>query len=255
VGSLLDGPATGLAFAPPAGGAAADLWVATLPAIAVVSGGVAGGLAVTRLGAADGLPYNNTLAIAVGAGRVWMGSDKGVVVRDLAGETWQYLYGPRWHPGAAVRTIAAVPGPATAAGSSSGVVLLGTDAGLAVLWVDDTFTLERKARWMQPVMERHDRFGLLSECTLTTPGDRSSCVTRDSDNDGLWTSLNVAGESFRYAVTGTAAAKASAWRHFEGLLLLNNVEGRPRDSGPTPETVSGPADQISRAQNSHGIFS
>ena len=92
-----------------------------------------------------------------------MGSDKGVVVRDLTTETWHYLYGPRWHPGASVTAIAAVPGLATAPDATSGVMLLGTDAGLAVVWVDDTFTLERKARWMAPVMKRHDRMGLEEE--------------------------------------------------------------------------------------------
>ena len=214
VGTLLDGPAQDMVYA------GESLWIATKPAISVVTAN-----AYTRIGATDGLPYNNTQTIRFGAGRVWMGSDKGVVVRDLASDSWQYLYGPRWHPGGAVRAIAAVPGPATAAGSSSGVVVLGTDAGLSVIWVDDTFTLERKAEWYAPVMKRHDRFGLLSDCTLTTPGDRGSCYKHDSDNDGLWTTLNVAGESFRYAVQGTAEAKASAWRHFEGLLLLNNVTG------------------------------
>lgn len=68
--------------------------MATLPAIAVVHEST-----YTRIGAADGLPYNNTQTIAVGCGKIWMGSDKGVVVRDLATSEWQYLYGPRWHPG------------------------------------------------------------------------------------------------------------------------------------------------------------
>jgi hypothetical protein len=76
-------------------------------------------------------------------------------------------------------------------------------------------------------MRRHDRHGLLSDCSLTPAGDRHSCRTHTSDNDGLWTSLNVMGEALRYAVTRTADAKASAWRHFDGLRLLNNVTGIP----------------------------
>lgn len=91
--------------------------------------------------------------------------------------------------------------------------------------MDDTWTLERKAAWYAPVMQRHNRLGLLSDCTLTDPGNRSSCFLHDSDNDGLWTSLNVAGEAFRYAVQKTPEAKQSAWKHFEGLLLLNRVTG------------------------------
>ena len=122
VGTLLDGPPTDLSYA------GEELWVATKPAITVVQDS-----AYTRIGAADGLPYNNTHTIATGCGKMWMGSDKGVVVRDLATSEWQYLYGPRWHPGSAVHAIAAVPGPATAADSTSGVMVLGTDAGLSVI--------------------------------------------------------------------------------------------------------------------------
>ena len=132
VGTLLDGPAQDMAYA------GDSLWIATKPAIGVVTAN-----AYTRIGAADGLPYNNTQTIAVGAGRVWLGSDKGIVVRDLASDSWQVLYGPRWHPGSAVHTIAAIPGPATATDSTSGVMMLGTDAGLSVIWVDDTWTLHR----------------------------------------------------------------------------------------------------------------
>jgi hypothetical protein len=102
--------------------------VATKPAIAVVHDAT-----YTRIGAADGLPYNNTQTIAVGCGKIWMGSDKGVAVRDLGSSEWQYLYGPRWHPGSAVHTIAAVPGPATDPTSTSGVMILGTDAGLSII--------------------------------------------------------------------------------------------------------------------------
>ena len=224
VGTLLDGPAQDMAYA------GDSLWIATKPAISVVTAN-----AYTRIGAADGLPYNNTQTIAVGAGRVWMGTDKGIVVRDLASDSWQFLYGPRWHPAGAVRSIAPVPGPATEPGSTSGVIILATDTGLSCLHVDDTFTLERKARWFAPVMQRHDRMGLLSDCTLTRPGNRHSCFTHDSDNDGLWTSLNVAGAAFQYAVQRTAEAKAVAWRHFEGLLLLNV---RPRTLSRSSDVAS-----------------
>jgi hypothetical protein len=115
--------------------------------------------------------------------------------------------------------------------------------------VDDTWSLERKAKWYAPVMNRHNRLGLLSDCTLTDPGNRSSCYLHDSDNDGLWTSLNVAGEAFRYAVQQTPEAKQSAWKHFEGLLLLNRVTGikglmaRSLVSVDNMDCQSGPCDK------------
>lgn len=76
-----------------------------------------------------------------------------------------------------------------------------------------------------------------------------------SDNDGLWTSMYLASQSFRYAgmllinplffflfallflsslfllliniviVTKTPEAKASAWASFEAMELLNNISG------------------------------
>jgi hypothetical protein len=47
------------------------------------------------------------------------------------------------------------------------------------------------------------------------------------DNDGLWTSIYVASQAFRYAVTKDPEAKRNAWRAFEGMELLNNVTGIP----------------------------
>jgi hypothetical protein len=45
------------------------------------------------------------------------------------------------------------------------------------------------------------------------------------DNDGLWTSMYLASQIFRYAVTQDSEVKAQAWRHFEATELLNLVTG------------------------------
>ncbi len=55
---------------------------------------------------------------------------------------------------------------------------------------------------MEVVQARHNRLGLSGDCFLDTFGNIPSCLNHDNDNNGLWTSLVVAAEAFRYAVTG-----------------------------------------------------
>lgn len=64
--------------------------------------------------------------------------------------------------------------------------------------------------------------GLVADCSLTDfiP---SSCVPHTTDNDGLWTSIALAAEAFRYQVTGDEEAKENAWSLFLGMQFLNNV--------------------------------
>ena len=47
------------------------------------------------------------------------------------------------------------------------------------------------------------------------------------DNDGLWTSIYLSSQIFRYKVTQDVTVKTSAWTHFEALELLNKVTGIP----------------------------
>lgn len=67
--------------------------------------------------------------------------------------------------------------------------------------------------------------GLVSDCSLTTYGLGRTCTNHDSDNNGLWTSLIVAAEAFRYQVTKEDEAAESAWHFFDGMKLLNTVTG------------------------------
>lgn len=64
--------------------------------------------------------------------------------------------------------------------------------------------------------------GLVADCPLTnfTP---STCAPYTTDNDGLWTSVLVASEAFRYQVTGDVSAKNNAWNLFKGMQFLVNV--------------------------------
>ena len=51
--------------------------------------------------------------------------------------------------------------------------------------------------------------------------------TRSTDNDGLWTAMYVAAESFRFKVTGDAAARDNARQGMQAILRLEQITGRP----------------------------
>ena len=69
-------------------------------------------------------------------------------------------------------------------------------------------TLAEKSRaFVARVQARHSRWGLTADSRLRVPGDLSSNQMVSSDNDGLWTAMYVAAESFRFKVTGEADAR------------------------------------------------
>ena len=78
----------------------------------------------------------------------------------------------------------------------------------------------------------------MADCDLTdfVP---TSCAPHTTDNDGLWTSIALAAEAFRYQVTGEEEARQNAWSLFQGMQFLNNVSweitvvagGRERERG------------------------
>lgn len=78
---------------------------------------------------------------------------------------------------------------------------------------------------MEVVQTRHNRFGIVSGCSLSSFGDLPSCTDGPDENNGLWTSLVVGAESFRYLVTGEADALDKAVNYFMGMKSLNDVTG------------------------------
>ena len=58
--------------------------------------------------------------------------------------------------------------------------------------------------------KRHVWRGLVRASALENPGEIEPYRLPSNDNDGLWTALYVAAESFRYAATGDEDAKRNA---------------------------------------------
>jgi len=163
----------------------------------------------------NGLPYEDAQCVAFGLnGTVWIGTSFGLC--ELRDGRWHYYQGRRWTPNDDIRSL--VVGP-------DGSVWLGTPDGVGKIsgkWM----TLEEKADLVNGIVqERHERDGYIDFIDLPAPGDFSSWTYDASDNDGLWTSIYLAAESFRYAVTGDPKAKQNAKECYDALKRLEQLTG------------------------------
>lgn len=164
---------------------------------------------------AAGLPYNDITTTVPGEnGVVWYGTRKGAIRFD--GKTWEYRQGPRWLKDDVVVSISVAP---------NGDATITTATGVSVI-KRPTITLPEKARFFETEIDaRHRRtpYEYVHPVILKIPGDKSSYVQTDSDNDGLWTSMYGAGECFAYAATKSPDARRRAVKAFEALRFLGTV--------------------------------
>ena len=125
----------------------------------------------------------------------------------------------RWLPDDEVEDIAI---------DASGDVLVDTADGMVRIARRST-SLERKMIDIDnTLIKHHVREGLVGAVNVNQPGNLDAGHEQHSnDNDGLWTSIYVAAEAFRYAVTGDATAKRNARRSLEALMFLERVTGIP----------------------------
>jgi hypothetical protein len=164
---------------------------------------------------ADGLPYDDFTTAAAGEdGVVWLGTRRGAIRFD--GQVWEYRQGRRWLPHDEVRSIAV---------ESDGTAWFATAQGVGRI-ERKPMTLARKAALFEEEIEKRHlrtRFGYVLGVTLDRPGDASRSSQRDSDNDGLWTSMYGAAQCFAWAATRRPEARQRALRAFEALRFLGRV--------------------------------
>lgn len=163
----------------------------------------------------EGLPYNDFTTVAAGEdGVVWFGTRIGAIRFD--GQRWSYRQGLRWLPHDEVRAIAV---------SAQGEAWFATAEGVSRIERRPT-TLAQKAAVLEEAIDKHHRrtpYGYVLSVSLNKPGDASQWTQRDSDNDGLWTSMYGAGECFAYAATKDPKAKQRATAAFEAVRFLSEV--------------------------------
>jgi len=159
------------------------------------------------------------------SGVAWLGSDQGAARFDKKADErwgrWQYFAGPRWLQDDSVQNIVV---ESNRPGRS---VWIRTRTGVTHLeW--RPMTLADKARYFEQRIEsRHVRHGMISDAGLRKPGDTSTSFTHDNDNDGLWTSIYLAAQSYRYAATREPEARMRARRSIELLMRLEEITGHP----------------------------
>ncbi|MBB5284132.1 hypothetical protein HNQ92_002275 [Rhabdobacter roseus] len=150
-------------------------------------------------------------------GTLWVGTEAGVVRYDSAQSTPSLLFSRRWLLHDHVHDIAF---------DAQGNAWVATARGVSAI-KRQQMTLAQKNDYFQEVLlRRHIRAPWIAgQCRLTTPGDTTTWVPEDDDNDGEYTGNYLAMEAFRYAVTKSPEARENARKAFGFLKLLQEVTG------------------------------
>ena len=175
----------------------------------------------------NGLPMLPLTSIATGPeGWIWLGTPGGAICfrpNAPTRERWFYFWGRRYLADNDIVNLIAQPHR----------VWIRTRAGVSLIEFNK-FTLEQKSTLIDNRLhECPDRYGLVADSQLLRPGDPTSCHPDSNDNDGLWTSLYVASECFRFSVTHSPEALHSAHhslRALERLLSITGIPGFPARS-------------------------
>jgi len=159
------------------------------------------------------LPWTNIRCIIQIGDSLWFGTSSGAFRLHNNGQI-DYYASKRWLVDDSVIGISKGP---------DNSVLILSQTGLSII-AFEPMTLQQKAEHFDKLTrERHIRHGLNSELAMTRPGDLSSGTLSDNDNDGLWTAMYLAGELFRYAVTGSDDALQNCYESFEAMERLFDV--------------------------------
>ena len=142
-------------------------------------------------------------------GTIWLASRRGAVA--LRNGRWLYFGARRYLADNDVREIAC---------GADGVVWVLTATGVARLEFAQVSLAEKAALFEERLRARHCRHGYVTSCALERPGDPEDFLYEASDNDGLWTAIYVAAESFRCAATGSGEARRYAAESLQALLNL-----------------------------------
>jgi len=168
------------------------------------------------------IPWTEILKVAVQDDLYWFGTTKGAFSIKSTGEI-SYYYGDRWITGEQVKDIEL----------AKNQVHLLTENGLSTIFFME-MTLAQKAEILEDqVRKMHIRNGFNASLQLSENGNISSGQLKDSDNDGLWTAMYLAGQGFRYATTQSPEALANCKESLlamERLYTINSIEGFPSRS-------------------------
>jgi hypothetical protein len=160
-----------------------------------------------------------TAGLRLEDGSLWVGSSGGLMYLAPGADRWRLFHSRRWLPDDRVLDLAV---------AEDGSLWVRTKAGIGRL-VEREWTLDQKMAQIHAMLRKHHlREGLVGQVALDEPGTLEAGYTQHtSDNDGLWTSLYVAAEAFRYGATGDPEARQNAWQSLQALMFLEKVTGIP----------------------------
>ncbi len=163
----------------------------------------------------DGLPFGPVTTLVQTKNALWMGTSNGAIRKDAK---WHYFGGKRWLPDNSVNDILPV---------GENAVWIATSKGISEIAKVNYNFVQKAAYFDKRLNQRHLHHNLVSDCNFKAPGDTASWSCHTNDNDGLWTSIYLAAESFRYATTGEQEAYDNAVRTFLSMEKLQTVNPIP----------------------------
>lgn len=169
------------------------------------------------------LPCTDLHTVCEIGGKLWFGSSKGAFMQRSDGQ-FNYYASQRWLPSDNVIDIAS--------GDKNSVLIL-TDKGLGTIHFEPMTLHDKALFYEKQVRARHIRNGFNASISGMKDGDPETGTLEDSDNDGLWTSMYLGAEVFRYAVTRSPEALQNCRESMdamERLYSINPVKGFPARS-------------------------
>ncbi|MBK8504055.1 MAG: hypothetical protein IPL46_18710 [Saprospiraceae bacterium] len=156
-------------------------------------------------------------------GKLWLGSEDGLFMQKEDG-TFNFYNGERWLTDNHIMHISSGP--------QHSINVL-TKTGLSQIVFKDLNLYDKAVFYEQQVRSRHIRHGFNAHLGDMQKGRLETGTLKDSDNDGLWTSMYLAGQAFRYAVTKSDDALQNCVESLdalERLFTINPVPGFPSRS-------------------------
>ncbi len=169
------------------------------------------------------LPATDITVVRVLDGQTWFGSTRGAFKLRNDGK-FDYYASARWVPSDNIIDIAK--------GENENILLL-SEKGLGEIHFQSMSLYDKAVLFDKQVRKRHIRNGFNATISRMTNGDPDTGILEDSDNDGLWTSMYLGAEVFRYAVTRSPEALKNCRESFdaiERLYTINPVKGFPARS-------------------------
>jgi len=165
------------------------------------------------------MPWTDLTTIRKVDGELWFGSTWGAMMLREDGK-FNYYASERWLPSDSVVDISGGPDHS---------VLILTKKGLAKICFKEMTLYDKAVFFENQVRDRHIRTGFNATVGGMKDGDVTTGTLENSDNDGLWTSMYLAGETFRYAVTRSAEALQNIRESLDAMERLYTIN--PMKSG------------------------